>query len=280
MGASRPRVLQPSRSCRSSPSSPPPFRRHTARSLIHPHALSFKKNKRTEMPTELPYAADAEESLSFDELEVLRLQYQKELSQSHVTVQTKFNYAWGLVKSPMREHQVEGVRLLQEIYRAEPTRRRECLYYLALGHYKMGNYEEARRFNALLLDKEPSNLQAQSLASLIDQRVTQARSRSRPSYGEPLANNCAPRRHLTFPAYYPPPSLRTAPQPPQPPPNRAYPVVLLPTRRRTLACDHDGSPLDFLVNDMFMIAHNHTHTVAALPVDFHELAVHVATIII
>ena len=93
-----------------------------------------------------------------------------------------------------------------EIYRAEPTRRRECLYYLALGHYKMGNYEEARRFNgtyflsfsapqfltdalaslshccissiicpritALLLDKEPTNLQAQSLAGLIDNRVT------------------------------------------------------------------------------------------------------------
>ncbi|KAH9924752.1 uncharacterized protein B0H18DRAFT_934102 [Fomitopsis serialis] len=124
------------------------------------------------MPTELPYAADAEVSLSYDELEVLRLQYQKELSQSHVTIQTKFNYAWGLVKSPLQENQVEGVRLLQEIYRAEPTRRRECLYYLALGYYKMGNYEEARRFNSLLMDKEPSNMQAQSLASLIDQRVT------------------------------------------------------------------------------------------------------------
>lgn len=82
------------------------------------------------MPTDLPYAADAQVSLSYDELEVclsdilptngyltplqvLRLQYQKELAQSHVTVQTKFNYAWGLVKSPVREHQVEGVRLMQ-----------------------------------------------------------------------------------------------------------------------------------------------------------------------
>lgn len=34
-----------------------------------------------------------------------------------------------------------------EIYRAEPQRRRECLYYIALGHYKMGNVEEARKFN-------------------------------------------------------------------------------------------------------------------------------------
>jgi len=49
--------------------------------------------------------------------QVLRLQYQKELAQSHVTVQTKFNYAWGLVKSPVREHQVEGVRLLQGVWK-------------------------------------------------------------------------------------------------------------------------------------------------------------------
>ncbi|KIK09050.1 hypothetical protein K443DRAFT_672087 [Laccaria amethystina LaAM-08-1] len=123
------------------------------------------------MPTELPYAADAEVSLSYDELDVLRIQYQKELTQTHVTIQTKFNYAWGLVKSPVREHQVEGVRILQDIYRGEPTRRRECLYYLALGHYKMGNFDEAKRFNALLLEKEPGNLQAQSLAQLIDKGV-------------------------------------------------------------------------------------------------------------
>jgi len=38
-------------------------------------------------------------------------------------------------------------RILTDIYRAEPARRRECLYYLALGHYKMGNFEEARKFN-------------------------------------------------------------------------------------------------------------------------------------
>ncbi|KAF5336042.1 hypothetical protein D9611_006199 [Ephemerocybe angulata] len=123
------------------------------------------------MPTELPYAADAEDSLSYDELEVLRIQYQKELNQAHVTIQTKFNYAWGLVKSPLHEHQIEGVRLLQDIYRAEPTRRRECLYYLALGHYKLGNYEEAKRFNTLLMEKEPTNLQAQSLGQLIDKKV-------------------------------------------------------------------------------------------------------------
>ena len=77
-----------------------------------------------------------------------------------------------------------------DIYRSEATRRRECLYYLALGHYKMSNYDEAKKFNgecmmmrlsavtpdtvrtpALLLEKEPSNLQAQSLSSLIEKAV-------------------------------------------------------------------------------------------------------------
>jgi len=124
------------------------------------------------MPTDLPYAADAEISLSFDELDVLRLQYQNEHEKGHVTVQTKFNYAWGLVKSPKREHQAEGVKLLQEIYRAEPGRRRECLYYLGLGYYKMGTYDDARKFNDLLLEKEPGNLQAQSLRELIERAVT------------------------------------------------------------------------------------------------------------
>ena len=62
----------------------------------------------------------------------------------------------------------------------------------------MGQYEEAKRFNctprvplksmqltytayhslALLLEKEPGNLQAQSLADLIDQKVTRGASSS------------------------------------------------------------------------------------------------------
>jgi len=122
--------------------------------------------------TEVPYAVDVEQSLSFDELEVLRLQYDKELESGHISTQTKFNYAWGLVKSSKHENQVQGVKLLQDLYRFEPTRRRECLYYLALGYYKMGNYEEAKRFNGLLLEKEPANLQARSLSDLIETKLT------------------------------------------------------------------------------------------------------------
>lgn len=77
----------------------------------------------------------------------------------------------GLIKSSARNEQQEGVRLLSEIFRTSPERRRECLYYLALGNYKLGNYAEARRYNDLLIDHEPGNLQAGSLRGLIDDKV-------------------------------------------------------------------------------------------------------------
>jgi hypothetical protein len=102
-----------------------------------------------------------------EELQVLRAQYEKE--GEYVGLQTKFNYAWvcasrfrmcyaytlhahadvfqGLIKSNSRPDQQEGVRLLSEIFRNSRERRRECLYYLALGNYKLGNYAEARRYN-------------------------------------------------------------------------------------------------------------------------------------
>ncbi|CAN8102255.1 unnamed protein product [Discula destructiva] len=121
------------------------------------------------MGTNLPYAVDAETPLGTAELQVLRAQYEKEGDM--VGVQTKFNFAWGLVKSTRRDDQQLGVVLLSEIFRTSPERRRECLYYLALGNFKLGNYAEARRYNDLLLEKEPANLQASDLRTMIDDKV-------------------------------------------------------------------------------------------------------------
>lgn len=103
------------------------------------------------------------------ELQVLRSQYEKE--DPYPSLQTKFNYAWGLIKSSSRDDQQAGVRLLSDIFRASPDRRRECLYYLGLGNYKLGNYAEARRYNDSLLELEAGNLQAQSLKDLIEDKV-------------------------------------------------------------------------------------------------------------
>ncbi|KAI3400660.1 hypothetical protein diail_2372 [Diaporthe ilicicola] len=121
------------------------------------------------MGSNLPFAVDAESPLNPAELQVLRAQYEKEGEM--VGVQTKFNYAWGLVKSNRRDDQQLGVMLLSEIFRTSPERRRECLFYLALGNFKLGNYADARRYNDLLLQKEPANMQANDLSALIDDKV-------------------------------------------------------------------------------------------------------------
>ncbi|EGF82319.1 hypothetical protein BATDEDRAFT_86109 [Batrachochytrium dendrobatidis JAM81] len=119
----------------------------------------------------LPHAFEAEMSLSQEELQTIRDLYKKE--GAAVSPQVKFNYAWALVRSTKRQDQQLGVDLLHAIYRENPGRRRECLYYLALGEYKLGNYTKARRYDETLLNMEPSNPQALALKTLIAEHVQQ-----------------------------------------------------------------------------------------------------------
>lgn len=134
--------------------------------------------------------------ISFLNSKVLRKQYVRE--GEYATIQTKFNYAWGLIKSKRSMDIENGVRLLTgllafqnfiqqdtfefnellhvEIYQSAPERRRECLYYLALGHYKMSNFIEAKKFNQQLLMHEPKNSQAIELNKLIDEKVSRGKN--------------------------------------------------------------------------------------------------------
>ena len=57
-----------------------------------------------------------ETSLSPAELQVLYDQYESEAASGHITTQTKFNYAWALIKSPQRQQMLQGVALLTGTY--------------------------------------------------------------------------------------------------------------------------------------------------------------------
>ncbi|KAI7855118.1 mitochondria fission 1 protein [Circinella umbellata] len=122
------------------------------------------------MAESAPMVEEAEKPLTPAEIEVLRKQFERE--GEFVTIQTKFNYAWGLIKSKNLEEIALGITLLTEIYRDSPERRRECLYFLALGHYKLANYGDARQFNQQLLKYEPNNAQAKELNRLIEEKVS------------------------------------------------------------------------------------------------------------
>jgi fission 1 protein len=72
----------------------------------------------------------------------------------------------------------KSLKKIVEIYTDAPERRRECLYFLAIGNFKIKNYSEARRFNDQLLKVEPRNDQATSLKQMIDDKVSTGKNTS------------------------------------------------------------------------------------------------------
>jgi len=53
-----------------------------------------------------------------------------------------------------------------------PERARECLYYLAVGYYRLNDYSKARENIMHLLHLEPENQQALSLQRLIEGKAS------------------------------------------------------------------------------------------------------------
>lgn len=107
--------------------------------------------------------------ISSEELEVLRHQYFAE--GQFVSVQSRFNYAWGLVRSAKKSDQCDGVHMLTLLYRDSPERRREVLYYLSIGSYKLQDYSMARKYADVLLEIEPESKQAIKLRQTIEDRL-------------------------------------------------------------------------------------------------------------
>ncbi|CAK7892180.1 mitochondrial fission 1 protein [[Candida] anglica] len=118
-----------------------------------------------------PALEEAQSSLSPQQLEILRRQVESE--KPDPTPQSLFNYAWGLVKSSDSILQKKGLDIFARLYRDVPSMRRECLYYLALGSYKSGEYSNARRYAETLVQNEPDNAQAKALRQSIEDKVTQ-----------------------------------------------------------------------------------------------------------
>ncbi|KAJ1667101.1 mitochondrial membrane protein [Coemansia sp. RSA 1646] len=118
----------------------------------------------------IQYAAEAEEVLTDEEILVLQRHFERE--HPNVRVQTRFNYAWGLTKGNKKQQQKHGIEMMHEIYDKYPERRRECMYYLAMGYYRTGEYNNARVHIERLLALEPSNTQARDLRKRIEDKLT------------------------------------------------------------------------------------------------------------
>lgn len=117
-----------------------------------------------------PALKDVEHTIPIDKLQVLRNQVESEKPEpsSH----SLFNYAWGLIKSKGHGYQQQGVNILKELYVKEPEIRKDCLYYLAMGTLKLGDYTSARRYVEELLKIEPENGQGLAMKNVIEEKIT------------------------------------------------------------------------------------------------------------
>ncbi|CCK69906.1 Fis1p KNAG_0D01540 [Huiozyma naganishii CBS 8797] len=118
----------------------------------------------------LPTLTDANEALYPQQLEILRQQVVSE-GGDDATIQSRFNYAWGLIKSVDVNDNRLGIKLLTDIYKESPARRRECLYYLTIGCYKINEFTMAKRYVDALYAHEPHNQQVVALKKMVEDKI-------------------------------------------------------------------------------------------------------------
>lgn len=98
--------------------------------------------------------------------------YNGELVKGAVSKETKFEYAWCLIRSKYSEDIKKGIVLLEELVQKSPKGdSRDFLFYLAVANYRLKEYEKALKYIRTLLKNEPGNKQALELEKLIDKAL-------------------------------------------------------------------------------------------------------------
>lgn len=86
--------------------------------------------------------------------------------------ETKFEYAWCLIRSKYTQDIKKGIALLEElVQKASKDDSRDFLFYLAVANYRLKEYEKALKYIRTLLKNEPGNKQALELEKLIDKAL-------------------------------------------------------------------------------------------------------------
>ncbi|XP_040038245.1 mitochondrial fission 1 protein [Gasterosteus aculeatus] len=94
--------------------------------------------------------------------------YKSEQAKGAVSKETKFEYAWCLIRSKYTDDIKKGIALLEElVHTASKDDSRDFLFYLAVANYRLKEYEKALKYIRTLLKNEPGNKQAQELEKLI-----------------------------------------------------------------------------------------------------------------
>ncbi|KAL4631461.1 mitochondrial fission 1 protein [Arapaima gigas] len=112
------------------------------------------------------------ETVAPEDLLKFEKKYQAELARGTVSKETKFEYAWCLIRSKYSDDIKKGAALLEElVHKGTKDDQRDYLFYLAVANYRLKEYEKGLKFIRTLLKSEPGNTQALELEKLIDRAL-------------------------------------------------------------------------------------------------------------
>ncbi|KAI0561476.1 Mitochondria fission 1 protein [Gracilaria domingensis] len=121
--------------------------------------------RRTELDDDL---AEVDLSAELDRFEEI---YMKECMKSRPNPTAKFNYAWALIRSKERANIKKGVIMMQGLLE-DRYADRDCLYYMALGYYRLDDVVSSRKCLDKLLKIAPNCRQAISLMDIVEDKIT------------------------------------------------------------------------------------------------------------
>lgn len=95
----------------------------------------------------------------------------KECMKARPNPTAKFNYAWALIRSRERPSIKKGVVMMSGLLEDQYSER-DCLYYMALGHYRLDDVVQSRKCLDKLLRIAPNCRQAISLMDIVEDKIT------------------------------------------------------------------------------------------------------------
>ncbi|GFS94616.1 mitochondrial fission 1 protein [Nephila pilipes] len=113
-----------------------------------------------------------EDYISSEDLKKFEAVYQNHLQDGSVTAREQFDYAWCLIRSKYPADIRRGVVLLEDLFLSgDATAKRDYMYYLAIGHTKLKDYNRALKLLSKFLSIEPTNRQAQELQRYVKEKM-------------------------------------------------------------------------------------------------------------
>ncbi|GFR19442.1 mitochondrial fission 1 protein [Trichonephila clavata] len=111
-------------------------------------------------------------NVSAADREMYEKNYETQLADGKLDMETKFQYAWCLTHSRNHADLKKASVLFEEIFKqGNEELKRDSLFYLAIVETKQKNYLKAKEYVYAFLSVEPSNIQAEQLKCYIEKHL-------------------------------------------------------------------------------------------------------------